>query len=167
MGYALNACAAYRAEQVANRFLELYGETCRIFHAPGRINLIGEHTDYNDGFVMPAAINLSCWVAVAPTDNRAIQVHSFNFQESRVFDLDRPRRLGEWSDYVQGVAIMLERSGYRLPGAKMLVWSDLPIGSGLSSSAALEIATGLALLDTQPSPCDRARLGLACQCAQN
>src|SRR5262252_3878786 len=167
MGYALNACAAYRAEQVANRFQELYGEPCRIFHAPGRINLIGEHTDYNDGFVMPAAINFSCWVAIVPADNRTIQVHSVNFKESRVFDLDRPRRLGEWSDYVQGVAVMLERCGYRLPGAKMLVWSDLPIGSGLSSSAALEIATGLALLDTQPSPCDRARLALACQRAEN
>jgi galactokinase len=166
MGSALNA-AAHRAEQVANRFQELYGETCRIFHAPGRINLIGEHTDYNDGFVMPAAIDLSCWVAVAPTDNRAIQVHSVNFKESRVFDLEQPRRLGEWSDYVQGVAIMLERSGYRLPGAKMLVWSDVPIGSGLSSSAALEIGAGLALLDTQPSSCDRARLALACQRAEN
>jgi len=167
MGPALNADAAQRAEQVANRFHELYGEACRIFHAPGRINLIGEHTDYNNGFVMPAAIVLSCWVAIAPADNRAIQVHSVNFKESRVFNLDRPRRLGEWSDYVQGVAIMLERSGYRLPGAKMLVWSDVPIGSGLSSSASLEIATGLALLDTQPSPCDRARLALACQRAEN
>jgi len=167
MGPALNASRAHRAEQVANRFQELYGEGCRLFHAPGRINLIGEHTDYNDGFVMPAAINLSCWVAVAPTDNRAIQVHSFNFQESRVFDLDRPRRLGNWSDYIQGVAIMLERSGYRLPGAKMLIWSDVPIGSGLSSSAALEIAGGLALLDTQPSSCDRARLALDCQRAEN
>jgi galactokinase len=167
IGPALNAGEARRAEQVANRFQELYGETCRIFHAPGRVNLIGEHTDYNDGFVMPAAINLSCWVAIAPADNRTIQVHSVNLKESRVFDLDRPRRLGEWSDYVQGVAIMLERSGYRLPGAKMLVWSEVPIGSGLSSSAALEIAAGLALLETQPSPCERSRLALACQRAEN
>src|SRR5215469_11214176 len=166
MGPALNG-AAHRGGQVANRFQELYGEGCRIFHAPGRINLIGEHTDYNDGFVMPAAIDVSCWVGIAPTKNRAIEVYSVNFNESRVFDLDRPRRLGHWSDYIQGVAILLERAGYRLTGAKMLVWSDVPIGSGLSSSAALEIATGLALLDTQPSPCDRSRLALACQRAEN
>jgi galactokinase len=166
IGPALNA-GAHRAEQVANRFQQLYGEGCRIFHAPGRVNLIGEHTDYNDGFVMPAAIDLSCWVGIGRADNRAIQVHSVNFKESRVFDLDRPRRLGDWSDYIQGVAIMLEGSGYHLPGAKMLVWSDIPIGSGLSSSAALEIAAGLALLDTQPLPCERSRLALVCQRAEN
>src|SRR5262249_56235877 len=93
MGYALNACAAHRAEQVANRFQELYGEACRIFHAPGRINLIGEHTDYNDGFVMPAAIDLSCWVAIASADNRTIQVYSVNFRETSLFALDRPQPL--------------------------------------------------------------------------
>jgi galactokinase len=167
IGFSSGADAAHRSEQIANRFLELYGARCHIFHAPGRINLIGEHTDYNDGFVMPAAIDLCCWAAISPAANRAIQAHSVNFQESRVIDLDRPRRLGDWSDYVQGVAMMLERSGYRLPGAKMLVWSDVPIGSGLSSSAALEIATGLALLDTQAAPWDRLRLAVTCQGAEN
>src|SRR5262252_4536800 len=121
--------AADRSKQVARHFYEVYGGSCRIFQAPGRINLIGEHTDYNDGFVMPAAIDLACWVAIAPTDNRTIEVHSVNFKESCAFDLDQPRRLGDWCDYVQGVAIMLERAGYRLPGGKMLIWSDVPIGS--------------------------------------
>src|SRR5262249_48710048 len=102
IGPASTAGAAQRAEHVANCFQELYGEACRIFHAPGRVNVIGEHTDYNDGFVMPAAIVLSCWVAIAPAHNRTIQVHSVNFKESCVFDVDRPRRLGNWSDYIQG-----------------------------------------------------------------
>lgn len=162
-----NRTLEVRANQVGKRFQELYGEEGRIFRAPGRINLIGEHTDYNDGFVMPAAIDLSCWVAISPAGSRTVEVHSVNFKEGRVFDLDQPRPLGDWSDYLQGVALMLERSGYRLPGAKMLVWSDVPIGSGLSSSAALEVAAGLALLDTQPAPCDRSRLALACQRAEN
>ena len=164
--------AADRASVVERRFKELYGDGCRIFRAPGRINLIGEHTDYSDGFVMPVAIDLACWVAISPTGDRKIEVHSDNLKETRVFDLplpdlDRPQRRGDWSDYVQGVALVLEESEYRLPGAKMLVWSDVPMGAGLSSSAALEVASALALLDTQPAPCDRAQLALACQRAEN
>jgi galactokinase len=158
---------AARSREVAQRFHELYRQSCMIFRAPGRVNLIGEHTDYNQGFVMPVAIELSCWVAISATADRIIEVHSANLHEGRVFDLDEPRRLGDWSDYVQGVALILERSGYHLPGAKMLVWSDVPMGSGLSSSAALEIATGMALLNTQPAPCDPVQLALACQRAEN
>ncbi len=148
-------------------FRELYGGDCRLFRAPGRINLIGEHTDYNDGFVMPAAIDLHCWVAVAPATSRGVEVYSRNFTESRSFDLDRPQPRSDWSDYVQGVAFMLEKSGYRFPGAKLLVFSNVPIGSGLSSSAALEVAAGLALLDTQETPCDRVHLAKLCQRAEN
>jgi len=156
------------SQRFKERFQELYGgQSCTIFRAPGRVNLIGEHTDYNQGFVMPVAIEMSCWVAISPTADRTVEVHSCNLHESRVFDLDQPRRLGDWSDYVQGVALMLEKSGYHLPGAKMLVSSDVPIGSGLSSSAALEIATGMALLNTQPAPCDPLQLALACQRAEN
>jgi galactokinase len=168
----VGADATSRSSEVERRFQELYGKGCRIFRAPGRINLIGEHTDYNDGFVMPAAIDLSCWVAISPTGDRTVEVRSNNFKETRVFHLphpdhDRPQRLGDWSDYVQGVALVLEESGYRLPGARMLVWSDVPMGAGLSSSAALEVASALALLDTQPAPCDRMQLALACQRAEN
>lgn len=156
-----------RPTEIRKLFRSLYGEDCRLFRAPGRVNLIGEHTDYNDGFVMPAAIDLYCWVGVAPAADRMVQVHSCDFDESRKFDLDRPQALGDWSDYVQGVAFMLEKSGYRLPGARMLISSEVPIGSGLSSSAALEVAVGLGLLDLQPGSWNRSELAQACRHAEN
>jgi galactokinase len=156
-----------RAAQVRELFRSLYGDDCRLFRAPGRINLIGEHTDYNDGFVMPAAVDLNCWVAVAPIANRAVEVYSGNFRESRAFHLDQPKPLRDWSDYVQGVSWMLEKSGYLIPGAKMLIASDVPMGSGLSSSAAVEVAVALALLDLQPRFCDRLQLVELCHRAEN
>ncbi len=152
---------------IVDRFRNLYGKSCRLYRAPGRINLIGEHTDYNGGFVMPAAINFYCWVAIAPTQGRTVEVYSSNLNESRTFDLDRPQPKNDWSDYVQGVAVMLQRSGHRLHGAKMLISSEVPIGSGLSSSAALEVATGLALLDAQNARGECNQLALACQRAEN
>jgi galactokinase len=158
---------ASRPAEIRELFRRRYGEDCRLFRAPGRVNLIGEHTDYNDGFVMPAAIDFSCWVGVAPAADRVVQVHSCNFDESRAFDLDRPQASGDWSDYVQGVAFMLEKSGYRLPGARMLVFSEVPIGGGLSSSAALEVAAGLGLLDLQLASWTRSELAQACRQAEN
>jgi galactokinase len=158
---------AGRPAEIRELFRSLYGEDCRLFRAPGRVNLIGEHTDYNDGFVMPAAIDLYCWVGVAPAADRMVQVHSCDFNEGRTFDLDRPQRLGDWSDYVQGVAFMLEKSGCRFPGARILISSKVPIGSGLSSSAALEVAAGLGLLDLQSASWNRSELALACRRAEN
>jgi galactokinase len=159
--------AVARSIDIGNCFRSLYGESCRLYRAPGRINLIGEHTDYNDGFVMPAAINFYCWVAISSAKGRNVEVYSGNLNESRTFDLDHPQSRGDWSDYVQGVALMLERSGRHLQGAKMLISSEVPIGSGLSSSAALEVASGLALLDAQNAPGNRNQLALACQRAEN
>src|SRR5438552_12831806 len=106
----VSAGAVARSIDIGNRFRCLYGESCRLYRAPGRINLIGEHTDYNDGFVMPAAINFYCWVAISSVKSRNVEVYSSNLNESRTFDLDRPQPLGDWSDYVQGVVLMLERS---------------------------------------------------------
>lgn len=161
------ALEAGRCADLCSRFSSLYGESCRVYRAPGRINLIGEHTDYNGGFVMPGAIHFYCWAAIATTKGRAIEVHSTNFQERRSFHLDHPQPQRDWSDYVQGVALMLEESGIRLPGAKILISSEVPIGSGLSSSAALEVAAGFALLDTQHKSWSRRQLALACQRAEN
>ncbi|HEY6970668.1 MAG TPA: galactokinase [Candidatus Angelobacter sp.] len=158
---------ADRGEELREEFRSLYGGSCSVYRAPGRINLIGEHTDYNDGFVLPAAIQFYCWIAIAPTSDRCIEVHSVNLNQHRTFHLDRPRRQGEWSDYVQGVAVILEQSGIRLPGARTLISSEVPMGSGLSSSAALEVAAGFALVDTQQKTCDRRQLALACQRAEN
>lgn len=161
------AHASTRAADLRNLFRKLYGEDCRLYRAPGRINLIGEHTDYNHGFVMPAAIQFYCWVAIAATKDRTVEIHSANLEESRIFHLDHPQALGDWSDYVQGVALMLEESGIRLPGAKMVISSEVPIGSGLSSSAALEVSAGLALLETEQTSWHLRWLALACQRAEN
>lgn len=147
-------------------FKARFGERPHIFQAPGRVNLIGEHTDYNDGFVLPAAIEFSTLAAVAPRADRILLAHSENFSETAELDLDSsaPHPRGHWSDYVLGVAVMLQREGFRLHGANLLIRSDVPAGAGLSSSAALEVAVALAVL---PEPIERTRLAKLCQQAEH
>ena len=141
----------------------------RIYRAPGRVNLIGEHTDYNDGFVMPAAINFSTFVAISSRDDRTISVSSENFREQVSFDLDdpAPQPKRHWSDYVRGVVVSLQQAGYEVRGSKLQVTGDVPIGSGLSSSAAIEVATGYALLERSGFDVDRIELAKLCQRAEN
>ena len=148
---------------------ELPNESKRMFRAPGRVNLIGEHTDYNDGFVLPAAIGFSTWVSSAPRDDRTVSVFSENFSEQIEFDLDEesPHARDHWSDYVRGVAVTLERAGHRLRGADLRIRGEVPIGSGLSSSAALEVASGFALLTNSGLKVDRRDLAELCQRAEN
>src|ERR1044071_4567371 len=112
-----------RASELQHKFQELYGQSARVYRAPGRVNLIGEHTDYNDGFVMPAAIDFFTWVALAPRDDRRLAVYSEEFSESVEFDLDAPspQKADHWSDYVRGVAVVFEQAGYRLLGANMYI----------------------------------------------
>jgi galactokinase len=140
-----------------------------MFRAPGRVNLIGDHTDYNDGFVMPMAIGFSTWVTSAPRNDRIVSLFSENFSEGIDFDLDEqsPRAQGHWSDYVRGVAITLERAGHRLHGGELQIRSEVPIGSGLSSSAALEVASGFALVTNSELMVDRTELAKVCQRAEN
>src|SRR4051812_10421498 len=137
----------------------------RVFRAPGRVNLIGEHTDYNDGFVMPAAIDFHTQVSISPRADRTVTVSSDNFGDHTSFDLDEPvpRAKRHWSDYVRGVAVMLERAGLRLTGADLVITSEIPIGAGLSSSAALEVSSGYALLENSGLPVDRVELAKICQ----
>ena len=110
------------------------------------MNIIGEHTDNYDGYVFPVAVNLTTTVAIAPRRDRTIQVWSENMQELASLPLDTLERRGHWSDYVAGVAAMLEADGITLPGADLCIVSDVPVGGGLSSSAALEISAALAFL---------------------
>src|SRR5436309_3950316 len=126
----------------------------RAYRAPGRVNLIGEHTDYNDGFVMPVAIDRRTRVALTAREDRRLVVRSTAYRDEVTIDLDDPGTgpLGGWSDYVRGVAAVLERRGSRLRGADMTISSDVPIGAGLSSSASLEVAAGYALLDQAGHP---------------
>jgi galactokinase len=155
--------------ELGPRFAQLFGASPRIFQAPGRVNLIGEHTDYNDGFVMPAAIGFCTWAAIAPRHDRKLVVRSENFGEQLEFNLDQlpDKSCGHWSDYVIGVAKILSRSGSKLIGANILIDGDVPQGAGLSSSASLEVAVGYALLDLAGQAVDLAQLALLCQKAEN
>jgi galactokinase len=136
------------ARELTERFEKLFGQRPRTFRAPGRVNLIGEHTDYNDGFVMPAAVGFSTYVAIAARPDRKLVIHSEEFPGDFEFDLDHlpERRTGAWCDYVLGVASVLLRRGLNLPGANLLVHGEVPIGAGLSSSAAVEVASALAFM---------------------
>ena len=154
---------------LAQAFEARWGTRPSIFHAPGRVNLIGEHTDYNDGFVMPAALTFSTWVAAAKRSDRTLAIHSENFGESREFDLDdpAPKALHHWSDYLNGVAVTLQRAGYPIRGANLLIRGEVPIGAGLSSSAAIEVATALALLGISGITIERVQIAKLCQRAEN
>jgi len=133
-------------------FLRIFGPATalRIWRAPGRVNLIGEHTDYNLGFVLPMALDLACYTASAPRNDGRLRVYSENLGEARQWDLSELLRLspsGHWSDYPLGVARELAALGYSIRPANLLIWSTVPTGAGLSSSAALEVSVALALLE--------------------
>jgi galactokinase len=141
----------------------------RVFRAPGRTNLIGEHTDYNDGFVLPAAIDRATWAAVALRSDRLLRIYSEHFSETVEFDLRGPSHAPRhhWSDYVRGVALMLERDGVSSAGANMFIRSNVPLGAGLSSSASLEVATANALLAMAARELPKMEIARLCQRAEN
>ena len=150
-------------------FRELYGSAdgLRVFRAPGRVNLIGEHTDYNLGFVLPVALDLATYVATAPSGNGKLEIYSEHLGTGTsiaVGELRDAERTGTWTDYPVGVAQELIRAGFPIQPGRMLVRSSVPEGSGLSSSAALEVSSALALLNGRSiAPLDLARL---CQRAE-
>lgn len=115
-----------------------------VVRAPGRVNLIGEHTDYNDGFVLPAAIDRATYIAAAPRDDRRVKVVALDLNETDEFAIDQIEQSGirPWSNYIRGMVRALLAAGHVLNGADMVVGSSVPRGAGLSSSAALEVATG-------------------------
>ena len=154
---------------IVEEFRRHFGREPRVYRAPGRVNLIGEHTDYNDGFVLPAALDLGTSAAIAPRSDRTLSVRSLAMDETVVFDLDEaePKARKHWSDYVRGVAVVFEGAGHRLKGADLLIDSNVPPGAGLSSSAAIEVATGYALLSNSGLAVDLTRLALAAQKAEN
>lgn len=151
------------------KFRARFGSAPRIYRAPGRVNLIGEHTDYNNGFVMPAAIHLSCWVAAALRRDRRVVIYSENVDQSAEADLARLpiAPSGNWSDYPIGVAVMLAQAGYALPGVDLYIRGEVPLGAGLGSSAAIEVSVAYAFIDSMRESVDRTRLALLCQRAEN
>jgi galactokinase len=151
-------------------FREKYGDAgiTRLVRAPGRVNLIGEHTDYNLGFVLPVALQMACYIAVGPSQDGRLRVWSENVRQSRewpVEDLGSLERTGEWSDYVAGVARELVRAGCTVRPSNLYLWSTVPVGSGLSSSAALEVATAMALVE-KSAGLTRLDLARLCQRAE-
>lgn len=139
-----------------------------VVRAPGRINLIGEHTDYNDGFVLPMAIDRAVWIALRPRADRRVIVHSLDFVQTVEFDLDTLQRadLG-WAEYVKGVAWALLGAGHPLTGWEGVTAGDVPIGAGLSSSAAIELAVARAFAAVSDLPWDPARMARVGQRAEN
>ena len=158
-----------KAVPIEDAFQKLFGERPRIFRAPGRVNLIGEHTDYNDGFVMPAAVGFSTYVGIAARPDRKLIIHSEEFPGNFEFDVDRlpEHRTGAWCDYVLGVAGMLGKSALKLQGANLLVHGEVPIGAGLSSSAAVEVASALALMSQGETQLPLPEVARLCQQAEN
>ena len=128
--------------QVYEEFRRRFGsEPSFLARAPGRVNLIGDHTDYNDGFVLPMAIDREVWLAVRARDDRRVSVHSLDFREDATFALDDGSvRRGGWVEYLRGVAWALEEGGRPTSGWEGVAAGDVPVGAGLSSSAALELA---------------------------
>ena len=155
--------------QLAQHFETLFGQKPAIYRAPGRVNLIGEHTDYNDGFVMPAAIAFSTYVAIAPRSDRKLSIRSGEFAGAHEFSLDNlsDKRTGLWCDYILGVASVLNKRGYELEGANLLIHGEVPIGAGLSSSAAIEVASALALLGPSRQQIPLPQIAKLCRQAEN
>ena len=155
--------------QLAQAFEKAFSQQPAIYRAPGRVNLIGEHTDYNDGFVMPAAIAFSTYVAIAPRTDRTLSLQSDEFKGAYEFSLDDipPTRTGLWCDYVLGVASVLKSRGYELEGANLLVHGEVPVGAGLSSSAAIEVASALALLGLRQLQVPLPEIAQLCRRAEN
>ena len=154
---------------IAEQFRAKFGANPRVYRAPGRVNLIGEHTDYNEGYVMPVALGFYCWLAISPRDDQKLVISSDGFSDTAEVELDSPEihPRKTWSDYPVGVALELKRAGVPLRGANLLIHGEVPMGAGLSSSAAIEVATALALAEQSGHSPDRVQLALLCQKAEN
>jgi galactokinase len=144
------------------------GPAAWVARAPGRVNLIGEHTDYNDGFVLPLAIERAVWIALRPRTDGQVRVASLDFAEDASFALDPLEHGGPpWSEYLKGTAWALGQAGHSLGGWEGVMASDVPIGAGLSSSAALELATARAFAAVSGDAGDPAAMARLAQLAEN
>jgi galactokinase len=157
-------------QQVTAAFAEHFpGDAPRLFQAPGRVNLIGEHTDYNDGFVLPVAIDRQVMLAARLRADARVRLWSVSFRQSSEFNLDSivPDPDAPWSNYVRGVALMLQGHGFKMQGMDAVIGGNVPIGSGLSSSAAIEVATAVTWRDLCALDLPAVELARLCQRAEN
>ena len=158
-------------ELLKSKFIERYGGTAqglRVFRAPGRVNLIGEHTDYNDGFVLPAAIDREFLMVVRPRDDGHVRIYSANMKSETEFGLSSIEKIeGRWGNYVRGVAVRLLERGFALKGFDGVLSSTVPTASGLSSSAALEVLAARVFEALSGFVMDAVEQAKACQRAEN
>jgi len=155
------------AVQIAHE--DRFGQTGKLFRAPARVNLIGEHTDYTGGLVMPMAIDFQTVAAVSAREDRRLMFYSHNYKEEtfiEIKNLDHGRR-GHWSDYPAGVAWSLQKQGVSLRGFNMSLAGDVPLGAGLSSSASVEVAAAMAILYLGGATLPLEKLATACRRAEN
>ncbi len=151
----------------AREFRERYGREPKLAAAPGRVNLIGEHTDYNDGFVLPAAIDRFAVVAYSANEQGMLRGYSLVEEEERSVSLDRLSKSRSWFDYAAGVVRMHGEHGIEIRGMDFVVGGDVPIGAGLSSSAAFELAIARAVFDLASAPWDPVTAARLAQRAEN
>jgi galactokinase len=159
-------------ERVVREFDRRFGEMPALLaRAPGRVNLIGDHTDYNEGFVLPMAIDRAAWIALRPRDDSRVSAYSLDFKQAVAFDLTDERRHGTgWHEYMRGIAWVLRHSRNGLGavrGWEGVVAGDVPLGAGLSSSAALELATARAFAGVSGLTWHPAEMALLAQRAEN
>lgn len=138
-----------------------------VVRSPGRVNLIGEHTDYNDGFVLPMAINRAIWVAVRPRTDSEVHIKSLDFHDMATFDLESVvHQDAGWIEYIKGIAWVLDQEGYKLNGWEGVIAGDVPVGAGLSSSAALELAAARSFAAVSGLPWSPTQMALHAQRAE-
>ena len=159
-----------RVRSLADKFIEVYSTPpLTIVRAPGRVNLIGEHTDYNDGYVLPIAIDRDILIAASPASDPAVCLYSVNFNRVSVFPLENITRdtINDWSNYARGVVYILQKRRRRIRGANLAIQGDIPMASGLSSSAALEVACAMTFQALSGFDMCGSELALLCQAAEN
>lgn len=144
--------------QLQEKFKAHFGDGASLYASPGRVNLIGEHTDYNMGFVMPGAIDKAIYVAVKPNGGKLCRLYSIDYDEYLEVDMSAGKPEQQWACYIYGVVKEMEKRGAVVPAFDMAFGGDVPLGAGLSSSAALESAVGFALNDLFSLGFDRAQL---------
>jgi galactokinase len=157
------------AERVARGFARAFsGKPAWIVQAPGRVNLIGEHTDYNDGFVLPMAIDRAVFIALRPRADRRVRLESLDYRQWVEFDLDNLEHVGAgWGEYAKAIAWALQGAGHRLRGWEGAMLGEVPVGAGLSSSAAVELAVARAFAAVSDMDWDAAGMARLAQRAEN
>ena len=155
-------------QQLKQSFASYFNSKSEIIvRAPGRVNLIGEHTDYNDGFVLPMAIDRAVWLALRPRDDRTVRLFSLDLEADSAFELDSLTKCSGWIEYPKGVAYELIKSGYELRGFDAIMTGDVPRGAGLSSSAAVELAVARAFAVISGFEWDAPKMAKIAQKAEN